>query len=59
MTCGVGTRTRVRNGPDCTQPSTSTEECNDASCMVNEHLPVCVMDGKLVCDVSRLCNTLS
>ena len=57
MTCGVGTRTRVGNGPDCTQPS--TEECNDGSCKVNEHLSVYVMDGKLVCDVFRLCNTFS
>ena len=35
MTCGVGTRTRVGNGPDCTQPS--TEECSDESCKVNDN----------------------
>ena len=59
MTCGVGTRTRVRHGPDCMQTLTSAEECSAASCMVNEHLSVCFMDGKLTCDVFRQCNTFS
>ena len=59
MTCGKGIRSRVGTGSDsdCTQPS--TEKCSTTSCMVNEHLSVCVMDEKLMCDVFRLCNTFS
>ena len=52
-------RSRVGTGADCTQPS--TEKCSaTTSCVINEYLfAVCFMGGKLMCDVSRLCNTLS
>ena len=59
MTCGKGIRSLVGNGTDCTQPS--TKKCSAAtSCVINEYLfAVYVMDGKLMCDVFRQCNTFS
>jgi hypothetical protein len=36
VTCGVGTRTRVGSGFNCTQ--LSVEECKIESCMVNEYV---------------------